>query len=35
VLPIATEGRADGGTDYYMDPEIAQLFTSARDRSRR
>ncbi len=35
VLPIATEGRADGGTDYYMDPEVAQLFTSARDRSRR
>ncbi len=30
VLPIATEGRADGGTDYYMDPEIAALFTAAR-----
>jgi Family of unknown function (DUF6416) len=35
VLPIATEGRADGGTDYYMDPETAALFTAARDRSRR
>lgn len=29
-LPIATEGRADGGTDYYMDPEIAALFVAAR-----
>jgi Family of unknown function (DUF6416) len=35
VLPIATEGRADGGTDYYMDPETASLFKAARDRSRR
>jgi hypothetical protein len=25
-LPIRTEGRADGGTDYYMDPEVAALF---------
>ena len=32
VMPIATEGRADGGTDYYMDPETATLFTAARDR---
>jgi hypothetical protein len=30
ALPIATEGRADGGTDYYMDPEIAALFGPAR-----
>ena len=30
ALPIATEGRADGGTDYYMEPEIAALFTAAR-----
>src|ERR1700761_9087319 len=30
TLPIATEGRPDGGTDYYMDPEVAQLFTAAR-----
>ncbi len=30
LLPIATEGRADGGTDYYMDPEIAALFAAAR-----
>src|SRR5580700_5433822 len=29
MLPIATEGRADGGTDYYMDPELAELFTIA------
>ncbi|HTX09464.1 MAG TPA: DUF6416 domain-containing protein [Solirubrobacteraceae bacterium] len=31
VMPIATEGRADGGTDYYMDPETAELFRTARD----
>ncbi|MEA2155276.1 MAG: hypothetical protein QOE11_1416 [Solirubrobacteraceae bacterium] len=31
-LPIATEGREDGGTDYYMDPAIAQLFAAARER---
>jgi hypothetical protein len=30
ALPIATEGRADGGTDYYMEPELAELFTTAR-----
>jgi hypothetical protein len=30
MLPIATEGRADGGTDYYMEPEIAALFTAGR-----
>jgi hypothetical protein len=35
VMPIATEGRADGGTDYYMDPETAALFNAARDRSKR
>ncbi|MBV8712900.1 MAG: hypothetical protein JOY56_14025 [Solirubrobacterales bacterium] len=35
VLPIATEGRPDGGTDYYMEPEIAGLFKAARDRPRR
>jgi hypothetical protein len=29
-LPIATEGREDGGTDYYMDPEIAKIFAAAR-----
>jgi hypothetical protein len=27
--PIATEGRADGGTDYYMDPDVAALFATA------
>lgn len=26
VLPIATEGRPDGGTDYFMEPEVALLF---------
>jgi hypothetical protein len=26
ALPIATEGRDDGGTDYYMEPEVATLF---------
>jgi hypothetical protein len=30
VLPIATEGRPDGGTDYYMDPDSAALFAAAR-----
>jgi Family of unknown function (DUF6416) len=30
TLPIATEGRADGGTDYYMDPDVAALFAQAR-----
>ena len=30
ALPIATEGRADGGTDYYMDPELAELFNAVR-----
>ena len=29
VMPIATEGRADGGTDYYMEPEVAALFRAA------
>jgi hypothetical protein len=28
VLPIATEGRADGGTDYFMEPEVAALFSA-------
>ncbi|MBV9425472.1 MAG: hypothetical protein JOZ98_21375 [Solirubrobacterales bacterium] len=30
VLPIATDGRPDGGTDYYMDPDVADLFAGAR-----
>jgi Family of unknown function (DUF6416) len=30
ALPIATQGRPDGGTDYYMDPELAELFAAAR-----
>ncbi len=30
TLPIATEGRDDGGTDYYLEPEVAQLFAAAR-----
>ena len=34
VFPIATEGRPDGGTDYFMDPAIATLFAQARDRAR-
>ncbi len=33
VMPVATEGRPDGGTDYYMDPETAELFRTARARS--
>lgn len=30
-LPISTEGREDGGTDYYLDDEIAALFAAARN----
>jgi hypothetical protein len=30
VLPIDTEGRPDGGTDYYIDPDIAAIFAAAR-----
>ncbi len=30
ALPIATEGRPDGGTDYYMEPDVAALFAAAR-----
>jgi hypothetical protein len=30
VLPIDTEGRADGGTDYYMEPDTAAIFAAAR-----
>ena len=30
VLPISTAGREDGGTDYYMEPEVAGLFAAAR-----
>jgi Family of unknown function (DUF6416) len=33
VMPIATEGRTDGGTDYYMDAETAALFQAARSKS--
>jgi len=29
VLPIATDGRPDGGTDYFMEPEVALLFAPA------
>ena len=34
VLPIATDGRADGGTDYYMEPDVAALFAAARTQPR-
>jgi hypothetical protein len=30
ALPVATEGREDGGTNYYMDPHVAELFAAAR-----
>lgn len=30
AFPIATAGRADGGTDYFMEPEVAELFLRAR-----
>jgi hypothetical protein len=32
VLPIMTAGRPDGGTDYYMEPEVAALFAAAAGR---
>lgn len=31
-LPLATEGRDDGGTDYYMEPAVAEIFAAARER---
>jgi Family of unknown function (DUF6416) len=34
VLPISTAGRPDGGTDYYMEPDVAELFVAARSRPR-
>ncbi|MGI8920590.1 MAG: DUF6416 domain-containing protein [Solirubrobacteraceae bacterium] len=34
VLPIATDGRGDGGTDYYMEPDVAALFAAARNHPR-
>lgn len=34
MLPIATDGRADGGTDYYMEPDVAALFAAARTQLR-
>jgi Family of unknown function (DUF6416) len=30
ILPINTEGRADGGTDYYIDPDTAAIFAAVR-----
>jgi hypothetical protein len=33
-LPLATEGREDGGTDYYMEPAVAELFAAARAAAR-
>lgn len=29
-LPIATEGRDDGGTDYFVTADVARLFATAR-----
>ena len=29
-LPISTEGRDDGGTDYYLEDDVATLFAAAR-----
>ncbi|MGI8803152.1 MAG: DUF6416 domain-containing protein [Solirubrobacteraceae bacterium] len=34
ALPIATEGRTDGGTDYFMEPEVAALFPRRGDGAR-
>jgi hypothetical protein len=33
-LPIATAGRDDGGTDYFMEPVVAEIFAAARERVR-
>jgi hypothetical protein len=33
-LPISTEGREDGGTDYYLDDDVAALFAAAREIAR-
>ena len=30
ALPIATEGRDDGGTDYFLEPDVAALFAAVR-----
>jgi hypothetical protein len=30
AFPIATEGREDGGTDYFMEPDVAKVFEAAR-----
>ena len=35
ILPIATDGRSDGGTDYCMEPDVAALFAAARTQPRR
>jgi len=35
VLPIATEGRPDGGTDYYMGPDVAAVFAGVRTQTPR
>jgi len=32
-LPIATAGREDGGTDYFLEPDVARLFAAARGRA--
>jgi hypothetical protein len=33
TLPINTEGRADGGTNYYIEPDTAAIFAAAREQS--
>jgi len=32
-LPLATDGREDGGTDYFMEPAVAELFAASRGRA--
>ena len=32
-FPIATDGRADGGTDYFLEPDVAAVFAAARRRA--
>jgi hypothetical protein len=33
AFPIATEGRPDGGTDYFMTPEVAAVFAAGREQA--
>jgi hypothetical protein len=34
AFPISTEGRADGGTDYFIAPAVAEVLSAGRERHR-